>query len=206
LGTDGIIFRPETTERSNGGNGRMNKPTITLINLEYLKSISPNGLLCYCFIIDWDIIEKMATVYGETGEDQFDDYVQLAQIDNGWQPKNLPLLELLFSNSYVFSPSDLYNKEELEKVKSFYEKEKQKLSPEGKRKTRRAIACRVTNMAPVRQAVFQRDNYMCRYCGSKDNLTVDHIIPVSKDGKDEFDNFQTLCKKCNSSKLDKVVA
>jgi site-specific DNA-methyltransferase (adenine-specific) len=47
LGTDRIIFRPETTERSNGGNGRMNKPTITLWQgdcLEYMKSMESKSV------------------------------------------------------------------------------------------------------------------------------------------------------------------
>lgn len=48
--------------------------------------------------------------------------------------------------------------------------------------------------------VFERDGYTCRHCGSRRQLTVDHIIPVARGGGNAFDNLQTLCGPCNSSK------
>lgn len=48
--------------------------------------------------------------------------------------------------------------------------------------------------------VFERDDYACRHCGSRRQLTVDHIIPVARGGGNAFDNLQTLCRSCNSSK------
>ncbi|MCD6215939.1 MAG: HNH endonuclease [Candidatus Aenigmarchaeota archaeon] len=40
----------------------------------------------------------------------------------------------------------------------------------------------------------------CIYCGSKENLTVEHILPKSCGGPDTPDNAIKVCKKCNSSK------
>jgi len=51
-----------------------------------------------------------------------------------------------------------------------------------------------------RWAVFERDNFTCKHCGSRRNLTVDHIRPESKGGALTMDNAQTLCKSCNSRK------
>lgn len=62
----------------------------------------------------------------------------------------------------------------------------------------------------LRQRILERDNYTCQNCGlSKDDephllLEVDHIIPVSKGGKTEESNLQTLCWKCNRLKSDKI--
>jgi 5-methylcytosine-specific restriction endonuclease McrA len=42
----------------------------------------------------------------------------------------------------------------------------------------------------------------CATCGSKDDLTVDHIMPISKGGTHERTNLQCLCRKCNEDKSD----
>lgn len=43
----------------------------------------------------------------------------------------------------------------------------------------------------------------CIYCGSKDNLTTEHILPTSRGGPDIPDNVIKACKSCNSSKGSK---
>jgi len=52
----------------------------------------------------------------------------------------------------------------------------------------------------LRKFVLERDNSTCQICGSKKELTVDHIIPFSKGGSNHPDNLQTLCKTCNIKK------
>ena len=58
----------------------------------------------------------------------------------------------------------------------------------------------------VRAAVLLRDGARCRRCRTTVNLEVDHIIPVSKGGKTEEANLQTLCRRCNRRKWKKLVA
>ncbi len=41
---------------------------------------------------------------------------------------------------------------------------------------------------------------ICNYCGSKDNLALDHIFPQKNGGKDNADNLIFACRTCNSSK------
>lgn len=53
-------------------------------------------------------------------------------------------------------------------------------------------------------AVFDADGYRCRSCGTRKNLTVDHVIPWSKGGGDEPENLQTLCRSCNARKGDRL--
>ena len=52
--------------------------------------------------------------------------------------------------------------------------------------------------------VMIRDGYKCVYCASSDTLTIDHVIPISKSGKSEFDNCVTCCKECNAKKKDRT--
>ncbi|EBR5151916.1 HNH endonuclease [Salmonella enterica] len=54
--------------------------------------------------------------------------------------------------------------------------------------------------APVILKIFKRDGYRCRVCGTNEDLTIDHIQPVSKGGTSEDENLQTLCRSCNSRK------
>lgn len=55
-----------------------------------------------------------------------------------------------------------------------------------------------------RKFIYERDSHCCVFCGSSDNLEIDHIHPVSKGGKNERGNYQTLCKPCNRVKRDKL--
>jgi hypothetical protein len=57
----------------------------------------------------------------------------------------------------------------------------------------------------LRWQVWERDNFTCRRCGTRQNLEVDHIHPERKGGKATLDNLQTLCKSCNTSKKDRLV-
>jgi len=41
----------------------------------------------------------------------------------------------------------------------------------------------------------------CIYCGSKGDLTIEHILPRSCGGPDIPDNAIQVCKKCNSVKV-----
>ena len=52
-------------------------------------------------------------------------------------------------------------------------------------------------------ALFARDQYLCLYCGRqypRGTLTRDHVQPVSKGGRDVWENVVTACFQCNSRK------
>ena len=52
-------------------------------------------------------------------------------------------------------------------------------------------------------ALFARDSYLCLYCGhdfSRPHLTRDHVLPVSKGGRDVWENVVAACFNCNSRK------
>lgn len=58
----------------------------------------------------------------------------------------------------------------------------------------------------LRQEIFERDGYTCVNCGStkKESLEIDHIKPISKGGKTEPGNLQTLCRDCNIRKENNI--
>lgn len=55
----------------------------------------------------------------------------------------------------------------------------------------------------TRAAVMLRDAFTCQYCGESPGryqLTVDHVVPRSRGGKQGWDNLVTACKRCNQKK------
>lgn len=55
--------------------------------------------------------------------------------------------------------------------------------------------------------IFIRDQFTCQYCGKQfdsSELTLDHILPQSRGGKDIWENIVTACRKCNIKKANKT--
>lgn len=52
-------------------------------------------------------------------------------------------------------------------------------------------------------ALFARDRHICLYCGThyvRSELTRDHVVPLSKGGRDIWENVVTACLACNIRK------
>ena len=60
----------------------------------------------------------------------------------------------------------------------------------------------------ARQAIGDAQGWLCRNCrkdiSGKGEAQLDHIVPVSNGGANEFENFQLLCRRCNLSNGGKV--
>ncbi len=53
----------------------------------------------------------------------------------------------------------------------------------------------------TRKNLMHRDKYTCQYCGKTGgDLTIDHIMPKSRGGKDEWENVVIACLRCNVTK------
>ena len=64
------------------------------------------------------------------------------------------------------------------------------------KKTFKRVAC-------TRKNVIWRDDRQCQYCSNhfeEEQLTIDHVIPRSRGGKNSWSNLVTACKKCNQKK------
>jgi len=51
-----------------------------------------------------------------------------------------------------------------------------------------------------RRAILARDGFRCQYCGSNRQLTLDHVIPLSRGGASTWENVVTSCAACNVRK------
>lgn len=57
------------------------------------------------------------------------------------------------------------------------------------------------------ERIKKKYSYTCTACGKQEpniKLTVDHIVPLSKNGKHIYKNIQPLCHSCNSRKGAKL--
>jgi len=55
-------------------------------------------------------------------------------------------------------------------------------------------------VAFTRFNLFLRDEFCCQYCGTKGDLTFDHVVPRAKGGVTSWENVVAACSKCNLTK------
>jgi hypothetical protein len=77
------------------------------------------------------------------------------------------------------------------------------------------IACDGKLVPPARgvppltnEALFRRDLNVCLYCGQTfpdGELTRDHVVPLSRRGRDIWDNVVAACKRCNHHKGNRLL-
>lgn len=63
----------------------------------------------------------------------------------------------------------------------------------------------------IQKQVRQQANYLCEYCHASEQwqyvaFTIEHIIPLAKNGADTLDNLALACFHCNRKKSDKTTA
>ncbi len=56
--------------------------------------------------------------------------------------------------------------------------------------------------------IKEKYNFTCLSCGKREpeiKLTIDHIQPLSKNGSNNIDNIQPLCRSCNARKNARMI-
>lgn len=76
------------------------------------------------------------------------------------------------------------------------------------------IACEGRVVPPAKgvppltnEALFRRDRNLCLYCGGAfddRDLTRDHVVPISRSGRDAWDNVVAACRRCNHHKGNRL--
>ena len=54
-----------------------------------------------------------------------------------------------------------------------------------------------------RRAIFMRDEHRCQYCGGHAD-SIDHVLPRSRGGRNEWENVAAACRPCNLHKRDRT--
>ena len=66
------------------------------------------------------------------------------------------------------------------------------------------VRFRMRGIRVNRHRIYKRDGHQCVYCGSNRFLTIDHVIPKSRGGSNDWTNLVTCCNKCNVYKSDRT--
>jgi len=147
--------------------------------------ITPDDLL--------SLVERFAWFYPV-----YDSFIQIAK---GEEVRFTQLIQKL--NQWYRKQAEAQN----EDTQSQNQQNKLAMNEEDIIKAKESAEQRIKVMPAMRWQVFQRDKWKCVSCGrSAANdviLHVDHIVPRSKGGKHDLDNYQTLCHICNIGKSNK---
>lgn len=115
-----------------------------------------------------------------------------------WREKNRDRMKEYLSDYYQRNRSYLIQKSR--------ERER---TPEGrlakkvqtqKRRARQKQAMRIPYSSKQLYQRFEEFGGCCVYCGSPENLTPDHVIPIARGGIDALSNLVPACLSCNCSK------
>ena len=73
----------------------------------------------------------------------------------------------------------------------------------------KALAIKGFNQVPPlnNRELFNRDRFICAFCAgnfSPFKLTCDHILPMSRGGRDTWMNVVTTCRHCNGHKRNRL--
>ena len=157
------------------------------------------------FVINDEVLKHLNKIYAvqEKGES----YVQNNSMKRKiFEDDYIPSFSMTYTSPQGRSTRSSYFEFDTEEIIWLYSQVRKILSVQSHSKYQRAA------MTPqIRESILRRDNWTCRKCGNsiykEPNLLleVDHIIPISKGGKTEPNNLQTLCWRCNRNKSDKIL-
>lgn len=79
--------------------------------------------------------------------------------------------------------------------------------PEARRKAKSAYRARRTAVSfKILPSELRRIlSSACVACGSRERITIDHVVPLVRGGRHAVGNLQPLCHSCNSSKGAKLM-
>jgi hypothetical protein len=159
-----------------------------------------------------DIFYKLFDHFNKTGENHLDVYSNMQYLI--WEIKedsenlhDFTKCEQYESYISISRKLKLYDVNTISEVRQYVRKcwYKYRDYLDHLRNEPRRKACRFTALKEVKEYVYGKYGKRCLCCGSIEKISLDHVIPIQKGGKDEVENLQPLCKSCNSRKNIKII-
>jgi hypothetical protein len=73
------------------------------------------------------------------------------------------------------------------------------------RAKRKAVTRGATAKKITKKEITRIKNSACIYCGKKENIQIEHVVPISRGGLHSIGNIASACAPCNQSKKDKYI-
>lgn len=121
-----------------------------------------------------------------------------------WREKNKSLLPV-FYRKWHLNNKDKINAKSKVRVKQWIKDNLEKHRINGRNYRARSAKAIGSHTLEQWQQLLQFFNGYCPSCNRKEELTLDHIIPLAEGGTHYIDNIQPLCKSCNSSKMHRLI-
>lgn len=105
-----------------------------------------------------------------------------------------------FGNAYIVT--DKLEKYEMSERKTFTDEQLKVLGITNKKSAARKIFSK-----NARINLYESANHNCRICGKPlayNEMTIDHIVPLSRGGKNTYDNLRCVCEDCNKIKGNRL--
>lgn len=93
---------------------------------------------------------------------------------------------------------------EIERASRLRNREKQRPAKNARQRVRNRIV-QGGNYVILDKELRRIYNQACVACGTMENLSMDHIIPLARGGSHSVGNLMTLCRSCNASKSKKTI-
>ena len=144
-------------------------------------------------------------VYAQTKEwrESHPETVKRMKYNNRHKPENAAKIRK-WDRARSTEKNRRYRELNLEKTKALQKRwwERNPLKIVEYRHRRRALVKKSGGSFSVSEwkELLERYDNKCLACGSTDRLTADHVLPLSKGGRNTIDNIQILCYSCNSRK------
>lgn len=177
----------------------------------FLEYNTYGGMFIYgCFDAETSVVSTALIEFLKSGDNHMQEYCDIINFKSTINKTNyncydlkmyLKWREIIYGKHNFWNINYFLDIEEIETAKKFLICVHNCIEAENAYIKRKKVAKR-KNKSSLQTLLETTD--CCAICGIKTDLTLDHKIPLKLGGKNKMDNYQVLCKSCNSKKGCKI--
>jgi len=171
------------------------------ISLFYKNKSKPDGLQNMCK----DCTKENDTKRNKSGKraKYYIEYYRLRiKTDEKFHEKEKIRAKEYYKRKSLENP-EIYKENRKENRKREYQKNREKYILKAYKRLKKYKNTKGSFNRKQLEAKFSLYGNRCAYCGSAEKITIDHVIPLNRNGTHFPANLVPCCQKCNSAKRDR---